>query len=157
MLLRYKPWMKDQKILWQNEEKPTNEHIIDAFEKYIATPEGQKNIPEWERDMARIEANDIDPHSLRNELEEDSNQPDLAYLTNRFKEQEEEKNITWDSDHNWHEDRNMLSEEQLNENTKFVKQHAAEGAKFTNRPDLPEKAELLNIEQRLAYTTKNKC
>ena len=112
--------MDDEKSLLSNHENPSDEELINEYEKYIASPEGQQNVSKWERDLARVESSDIDIENLRNELEADKNQPELASLINRYKDQNEEKELDWDRDNNWHAARAMLSQDQLNEHAKFI-------------------------------------
>ena len=45
-LLRYKPWQMTQNHAWDDQE-PTDEILINCWHKFLQTPYGQSNAPDW--------------------------------------------------------------------------------------------------------------
>ena len=45
-LLRYKPWQMTQSNAWDDQE-PTDEILINCWHKFLQTPYGQSNVPDW--------------------------------------------------------------------------------------------------------------
>ena len=116
-LLRYKPWQMTQSNAWDDQE-PTDEILINCWHKFLQTPYGQSNVPDWFDKLQTVIQSQEPEDDPSEEQEVTREEWMILYdLNTPFDNSEQTPGQT----HDWYLDIANYSEQQIHEMPTWIK------------------------------------
>ena len=143
--MRYKPWQTNQNNAWGDQE-PTDELLINCWHKFLQTPYGQANVPDWlDKLQTVIQSQELeDEPSEKQEITREEWMI-LSDFHTPFDNSEQMPNST----HEWHLNRANYSEQRIEEMPTWIKTNK-------DQHNIDEQYDVVDINsfsemQKLAY------
>ena len=117
-LLKYKPWQKTPNNAWGDTQLP-DEMLINCWQQFLQTPYAQTNVSHWLEKLESVVQSQIEPDN--EPAEQPAPTPEewmiLSDLTLQFETSEQNPH----SSHDWYQDRNHYTNQQIGEMPTWIK------------------------------------